>query len=87
MTVGNWRGPDAVQPSGIGSAAVSVGNATVGALVVLNAAGDVFGLAGESLTGGDPAAVAGPTVPVFGENTTLVCIATPGRASASCRFR
>lgn len=76
VTVGNWRGPDAVQPSGIGSAAVSVGNATVGALVVLNAAGDVFSLAGEPLTGGDPAAVAGPTVPVFGENTTLVCIAT-----------
>lgn len=76
VTVGNWRGPDSVRASGVGSAAVPVGDATVGALVVLNAAGDVFSLAGEPLTGGDPAAVAGPTAPVFGENTTLVCVAT-----------
>lgn len=76
VTVGNWRGPDFVRPSGIGSAAIPVGDATVGALVVLNAAGDVFSLGGEPLTGGDPAAIAGPGVPVFGENTTLVCVAT-----------
>jgi L-aminopeptidase/D-esterase-like protein len=76
VTVGNWRGPDFVRPSGLGSAAISVGDATVGALVVLNAAGDVFSLGGEPLTGGDPAAVYGPGVPGFGENTTLVCVAT-----------
>jgi L-aminopeptidase/D-esterase-like protein len=75
-TVGAWRGPTAMQFAGVGSAAVTVGDATVGALVVLNAAGDVFTLEGESLTGGEPASLAPPIGPSLGDNTTLICIAT-----------
>jgi len=75
-TVGAWRGPDSTRFAGIGSAAVRTGDATVGALVVLNAAGDIFSLEGESLTGGDPASFEPPIGPAPGDNTTLVCIAT-----------
>ncbi len=75
-TVGAWRGPTAMQFAGVGSAAVTVGDATVGALVVLNAAGDVFTLEGESLTGGEPASLAPPIGPSLGDNTTLICVAT-----------
>jgi L-aminopeptidase/D-esterase-like protein len=75
-TVGAWRGPGAIQFSGVGSAAVPVRDAMVGALVVLNAAGDVFTLEGESLTGGDPASLAPPVGPSPGDNTTLICVAT-----------
>jgi len=75
-TVAAWRGPDAMKFSGIGSAAIGVGDATVGALVVLNAAGDVFSLEGVPLTGGDPASFAAPIGPAPGDNTTLVCVAT-----------
>ena len=76
VTVANWRGADAVRPSGIGSAAVTVDGATVGALVVLNSIGDIFALDGRSLTGGDPASLEMPERPELGENTTLVCVAT-----------
>lgn len=75
-TVGAWRGPSAIQFAGVGSAAVAVGDATVGALVVLNAAGDLFTLEGESLTGGEPASLAPPVGPSGGDNTTLICVAT-----------
>ena len=75
-TVGAWRGPGAIRFAGIGSAAVRVGESTVGALVVLNAAGDVFSLEGESLTGGEPDSLAPPIGSVPGDNTTLVCVAT-----------
>ncbi len=75
-TVGAWRGPDAIQFAGVGSASVTVGEAVVGALVVLNAAGDVFTLEGASLTGGEPASLAPPFGPSLGDNTTLICVAT-----------
>lgn len=75
-TVAAWRGPGAMQLAGVGSAVVAVGDATVGALVVLNAAGDVFSLEGESLTGGDPASLTPPFGPLLGDNTTLICVAT-----------
>ncbi len=75
-TVAAWRGPGAMQFAGVGSAAVAVGDATVGALVVLNAAGDVFSLEGEPLTGGEPASLTPPVGPVLGDNTTLICVAT-----------
>lgn len=74
-TVAGWRGPDAVRFAGIGSAAVTIEGATVGALVVLNAVGDIFSLEGASLTGGEHASLemaVGPQPP----NTTLVCVAT-----------
>lgn len=75
-TVAAWRGPTAMQFAGVGSAAVAVGDAMVGALVVLNAAGDVFTLEGESLTGGEPASLVPPIGPSEGDNTTLICVAT-----------
>ena len=75
-TVGAWRGFAAMQFAGVGSAAVKVGDAMVGALVVLNAAGDIFSLEGDSLTGGEHAAIAPPVGPAPGDNTTLVCVAT-----------
>jgi len=75
-TVGAWRGPGAMQFAGIGSAAVRIGDATIGALVVLNAAGDIFSLEGESLTGGVPDPMGSPVGPGEGDNTTLVCVAT-----------
>ncbi len=76
-TVGKWRG--LVIPAGIGSHALRVGDFTVGALVVLNAVGDVFTLEGEALTGGSPAPDAPSPPPAPGANTTLVVVATDAR--------
>ena len=78
-TTSQWRGTEAVQPSGLGSAMVEVDGVRVGALVVVNAVGDVFTIEGTPLTGGDPA----PGPPVSGitphTNTTLVAVATEAR--------
>jgi L-aminopeptidase/D-esterase-like protein len=78
-TISNWRGPDAAQKGGVGSAAKAVGDASVGALVVLNAGGDIFTLEGEPLSGGPHV----PTMHGFPrrtlEQTTLVAIATDAR--------
>jgi len=76
-TVANWRGPGAVRPGGIGTASLTVGEATVGVLAVVNAAGDVFDLDGTPLTGGSAADAGGPAAAPFG-NTTLVCALTDG---------
>jgi L-aminopeptidase/D-esterase-like protein len=77
--VGAWRGPENVRKGGIGSAAVMVDGATVGALVVLNAAGDVFTLEGAPLTGGSHAPLEPSAAARLAEATTLVCIATDAR--------
>lgn len=77
-TVGKWRG--GVVDAGIGTASVKAGEATVGALVVLNAVGDVFLPDGRSLTGGDgalaPPIWAATSEMPFDTNTTLVVVAT-----------
>jgi L-aminopeptidase/D-esterase-like protein len=73
-TVAKWRGTP--QPAGIGSAAVEIGGATVGALVALNALGDIFNLEGDALTGGPHAAEPLAIGPPVGENTTLAVVAT-----------
>jgi len=72
--VAGWRG--AFQPGGLGSSAVAAGDATVGALVVLNAVGDVFTLEGEPLTGGDPIPAGSEAPPPTRTSTTLVVVAT-----------
>jgi L-aminopeptidase/D-esterase-like protein len=75
--VAGWRGFDELRKGGVGSAAVRVGDATVGALVVVNSVGDVFTLEGEPLTGGPPIpglAPVGEPRPL--ENTTLAVVAT-----------
>ncbi len=80
-TVAKWRGFEHMRMGGLGSARQRAGDATVGALVVVNALGDIFSLEGESLTGGS--SVPGP--PGFLQepppNTALVVIATDARLS------
>jgi L-aminopeptidase/D-esterase-like protein len=85
--VAGWRGRDARRKGGIGSHSLMVGEATVGALVVLNAVGDVFTLEGAPLTGGDPVP-AGPAVvlPPL-ENTTLGVVATDARLDRPALLR
>ncbi|MEX1124467.1 MAG: P1 family peptidase [Acidimicrobiia bacterium] len=75
-TVAKWRGFEHMRPGGLGSAIRRVGDATVGALVVVNAVGDLFTLSGESLTGGphEPGPPVVPPGPMV--NTTLVVVAT-----------
>jgi len=76
-TVAGWRGPAALRKGGLGSVAVRAGEATVGALVVVNAVGDAFTLEGRPLTGGEPVPpVLLPTPPRPLENTTLAVVAT-----------
>jgi L-aminopeptidase/D-esterase-like protein len=72
-TVGKIGGPDGMTASGIGSAAASVDDATVGALVVLNAVGDVYDLSGHRLTGS--ADRLGESGGPLGFNTTLIAVA------------
>lgn len=76
-TAAKWRGFEHMIPGGLGSAVRRAGEATVGALVAVNAVGDVFSLSGEPLTGG-PHEPGPPNMvpPSFGDNTTLVVIAT-----------
>ena len=74
-TVGKLNGIDAAVRAGIGSASLKVGSATVGALVVLNAVGDVFSLDGRRLTGVDGSHTDGDE-PLSGFNTTLIAVAT-----------
>ena len=54
-SVGKFLGPEGAMPGGIGSAAISVGGSTVGALAVVNAMGDVLA--------GDGAIIAGARRP------------------------
>lgn len=77
--VAGWRGPEHFRPGGLGSASIRSGEATVGALAVVNAVGDVFTLEGESLTGGSLRSGPPGTHPAPLENTTLVVVATDAR--------
>ncbi len=75
-TVGKLAGIEHATRSGIGSASVRVGDATVGALVALNAVGDVYSLDGERLTGSEETDKLVRQNLGFAQNTTLVAIAT-----------
>lgn len=85
--VAGWRGPDAVRKGGIGSASVRVGETTVGALVVLNAVGDVFTVEGEPLTGGLAIPPGTPVGPTRQDNTTLAVVATDAALDRSALTR
>jgi L-aminopeptidase/D-esterase-like protein len=75
-TVGKLAGIEHATRSGIGSASQQVGDAKVGALVALNAVGDVYSLGGKRLTGSsDTDAIARGNLGVA-QNTRLVAIAT-----------
>jgi L-aminopeptidase/D-esterase-like protein len=87
-TVGKWRGREYAVAGGLGTAALRVGDATVGALVACNPAGDVIGPDGTVLAGSG-APLDGPSFPAptpF-EHTTLVVVATDARiAKAECHL-
>ncbi|MDX1744506.1 MAG: P1 family peptidase [Halobacteriales archaeon] len=78
-TVAKWRGFEHIQPGGVGSAIRQVGDALVGALVAVNAVGDVFTVEGESLTGGEHEPGPPAPMPEPLTNTTLIVIATDAR--------
>jgi L-aminopeptidase/D-esterase-like protein len=67
-TVGKWHGPDHVASGGFGSATARVGEATVVALAVVNAVGDVIADDGRVLAGSDapPGAEPFPDLAAFG---------------------
>ncbi len=83
--LGKWRGRQYAVPGGLGTAAVAAGapgqvSVVVGALVAVNAAGDVIGADGSVLAGSS----APPEVAGFGalspfEQTTLAVVATNAR--------
>jgi L-aminopeptidase/D-esterase-like protein len=75
-TVAKWRGFEHMQPGGLGSAVRVVDGVTVGAMVVVNAVGDVFDVTGASLTGGDHEPGPPGLMPPTEVNTTLAVIAT-----------
>jgi L-aminopeptidase/D-esterase-like protein len=79
-TVGKLNGFESATRAGVGSASTLVGDATVGALVVLNAVGDVYSLAGERLTGSDAEDDRGTSL-FGGHNTTLIAVATDAEIS------
>ncbi|MDH3707503.1 MAG: P1 family peptidase [Acidimicrobiia bacterium] len=73
-TLGNWAGPEAAEPGGIGWASVTHGGVTVAALVVVNAIG-------RALTAEDPIARATATIDAWadldeGRNTTIGVVLT-----------
>ena len=87
-TVGKWRGREYAVAGGLGTAAVRVGDATVGALVACNPAGDVIGPDGTVLAGSRaPAGSPSFPAPTPFEHTTLVVVATDARiAKAECHL-
>lgn len=82
-SVAKWRGFQHARPGGVGSASMTLGEATVGALVVVNAVGDVFTLEGEALSGGSPVPGAPAVAPLPATSTTLVVVATDARIGRS----
>ncbi|MEN8238561.1 MAG: P1 family peptidase [Actinomycetota bacterium] len=79
-TVGKLNGIESATRAGVGSASATVEGASVGALVVLNAVGDVYSLTGERLTGSEDSDgqwFSGPD----GLNTTLIAVATDADVS------
>jgi len=86
-TVAKWRGAQHVRPGGLGSGDIAVGGATVAALAVVNAVGDVFTMAGESLTGGFAASGPPGWESPSEENTTLVVVATDADLSRTDLMR
>jgi L-aminopeptidase/D-esterase-like protein len=83
-TVGKWRGSHHGVAGGLGTAAVRVEGATVGALAVVNAVGDVVDGDGRVLAGSSAPADVGafPDPPLGpGESTTLVAVVTDARCT------
>lgn len=77
-TTGQWRGPGNVRAGGFGCASVAAGDLVVGALVVVNAAGDVVPLGAEPDPQLHDLSPVHATVPL-GTNTTVGVVVTNGR--------
>ena len=75
-TVAKLHGPEHALKSGVGTASRSDGEAVVGALVALNALGEVLDESGEVLAGSRAAPDAGSGGVAGAGNTTLVVVAT-----------
>jgi L-aminopeptidase/D-esterase-like protein len=73
-TIAKWRGPERSRPGGVGTASVRHQDLVVGALVAVNAFGDILAVAGAP----PPAGVV-DTSSAFGESTTLAVVATNAR--------
>lgn len=86
-TVAGWRGLDHRRRGGVGSHAEPADGATVGALAVVNAVGDVFTLEGRPLTGGALVPDRPSVVPRPLESTTLVVVATDARLDRAALSR
>ena len=82
-TVGKWLGADHATEGGLGVARASVEGATIGALAVVNAVGDVIDADGRVLAGSaaPPGTAPFPEGPFDGEATTLVVLATNARCT------
>jgi L-aminopeptidase/D-esterase-like protein len=89
-TVGKWRGRVAAVPGGVGIGSRTVDGATVAALAVVNAVGDVVGDDGGVIAGSTaPAdAPAFPSDAPFEEraNTTLVALVTDAQCDKAACF-
>ena len=87
-TLGKWRGSEYAVPGGLGTASAKVGDATIGALAVVNALGDVIGVDGGMLAGSTaPAGSESFPAPVLAAGaTTLVVLATDARATKTDCF-
>jgi L-aminopeptidase/D-esterase-like protein len=85
-TVGKWRGRDGAVPGGLGVAATTVDGASVAALAVVNAVGDIVAGDGTIIAGSKSTEDPFPESPFAErENTTLVALVTDARASkADC---
>jgi L-aminopeptidase/D-esterase-like protein len=83
--VGTWRGAEHANWGGLGSASARVDGATVGALAVVNAVGDVIDADGQVLSGSSAPAdtPAFPDPLVERAHTTLVLVATDAHATKS----
>jgi len=76
-TVGKWRGVEHGVPGGLGGAVARDGDLVVGALAVVNAAGDVIDADGTVLAGSRAGKDTKPFPALYGAgNTTLVLVAT-----------
>jgi L-aminopeptidase/D-esterase-like protein len=82
-TVAKLHGPERARPGGVGTASVERGDLVVGALVAVNAMGEVLDENGGVLVGAVPEEdpEAEPHQPQLGMNTTIGVVATNARLS------
>ena len=83
-TIGKWRGAEFAVAGGLGIGRARVGDATIGALAVVNAVGDVIDAEGRLLAGSgapDDAEAFPETEPFVVEATTLVAVATDAQCT------